>query len=69
MTIEKKCWPARKNLNFAWQTLKPNKAMFFLLQEWDTKTHERTGLEIEKKFSYVLKVKECIFWPKEEIGK
>jgi ribosomal protein S17 len=40
-----------------------------VLREWDPKTKEYTGRQIEKTVGFVLKTKDLSFWPKEEVDK
>ncbi len=40
-----------------------------VLREWDPKRKEYTGRQVEKKVTYVLKIKEIKFFPKEDIEK
>ena len=40
-----------------------------VLQEWDPKTKEYTGREIEKEVTYVSKTKDITHWPKEDVEK
>ena len=40
-----------------------------ILKEWNPKTKEYTGREIEKEVSYVGKTKNIAFWPKEDVEK
>ncbi len=46
-----------------------NEGDILVLQEWDPKTKEYTGREIEKEVTYVGKTKNMNFWPKEDVEK
>ena len=40
-----------------------------VLQEWNPKTGEYTGREIQKEVTYVVKTKGFKFWPKDDVEK
>ena len=77
MKIEKKVWPEFFNailagkktfeLRLADFECRPDDILF--LREWDPKTKQYTGREIEKKVAYSLKKKDIRFWPKKDIEK
>ncbi|MFH1142833.1 MAG: DUF3850 domain-containing protein [Candidatus Uhrbacteria bacterium] len=77
MRIEKKVWPkyfqriqdGDKNfeLRLADFECQPGDTLF--LREWDPKTKDYTGREIEKKVTYVIKTKDVDFWPEEDVDK
>lgn len=77
MMIKKKIWPEhfqkildgekKFELRLADFECKPGDILF--LEEWDPKTKRYTGRKLEKKVTYVLKIKDVRFWPKEEIEK
>lgn len=39
------------------------------LREWDPETKDYTGRELERKVTYVLKIKEVALWPAEDVDK
>lgn len=76
--IEKKVWPeyfeaivkGRKTFELRLNDFDINEGDVLLLREWNPKTKEYTGREIEKVVGYVgkWKISELTqFWPKEEI--
>ncbi len=75
MRIEKKVWPewfqsiidGKKpfDIRLADFACKPGDTL--VLKEWDPKTKEYTGRVIEKKVTYVARLKEMPFWKKEDI--
>jgi len=75
--IEKKIWPeyfqaileGKKTYELRLADFECKEGDILVLKEWDPKTKEYTGREIEKKVSYVLKTKELKLWPKEEVEK
>lgn len=77
MRIEKKVWPEYfKKIKSGDKTFELRLADWkckigdvLVLKEWDPKTKEYTGREIEKKVTYVIKTKDQKFWSKEEIEK
>ena len=77
MTIQKKCWPeyfekiisGKKKIEIRLADFKVNEGDVLLLKQWDPKTKQYTGREIEKKVTYILKTKNCDLWPQEEIDK
>lgn len=77
MKIEKKIWPeyfdkiasGEKTFELRLADWKCNPGDILVLREWDPKTKEYTGRQIEKEATYVLKTKDIDLWPKEEIEK
>lgn len=75
--IEKKTWPemfqlvldGKKKFDARIADFEINEGDMLVLREWDPKTREYTGRELEKKVGYILKTKEVDFWSKEEIEK
>ncbi len=77
MKIKKKVWPeyfekilsGQKNYEVRLADWKCKEGDILVLEEWDPKTKEYTGRKVEKKVSYVIKTKDCQFWPKKDIDK
>lgn len=77
MKIEKKVWPeyykkiksGDKTFELRLADWKCKVGDILVLKEWNPKTKEYTGREIEKKVTYVIKTKDQKFWSKEEIEK
>ena len=46
-----------------------NKGDRLILKEWNPKTRQYTGKEIEKKITQVIKTKDINYWTQEEIDK
>lgn len=77
MRIEKKAWPelfqdvydGKKNFDVRLADFECKEEDTLILREWDPKTKEYTGREVEKKVKYVIKTKELKFWTREEIDK
>ncbi len=77
MNIEKKVWPkyfqkiidGDKTFELRLADFECNSGDDLVLKEWDPKTKEYTGREIEKQVTYVLKTKDLKFWSKEDIEK
>lgn len=76
MKIEKKIWPeyfeavlsGKKKYELRLDDFEVKEGDTLFLREWDPKTKEYTGREIEKKVIYVGKFKiGDLFWPEEEI--
>lgn len=75
--IEKKTWPESfekmlsgektYDLRLAGWDVNPGDVLVF--QEWDPKTKQYTGRELQKKVGYVGKTKDWEVWPTEEIEK
>ncbi|MFH1505615.1 MAG: DUF3850 domain-containing protein [archaeon] len=77
MKIEKKTWPD------LFQKILDNEKTFdarladweckpgdiLVLREYDPKTKEYTGRELEKEISFVLKTKDIKYWPEEDVEK
>lgn len=77
MKIEKKVWPeyfrkiksGNKTFELRLADWKCKIGDVLVLKEWDPKTKEYTGREIEKKVIYVIKTKDQKFWNKEGVEK
>lgn len=75
--IEKKVWPEYfqkildgvKTFELRLGDFDCKEGNILVLREWDPKTKEYTGREIEKKITYIVKTKKASFWTKEEIEK
>lgn len=77
MKIEKKTWPelfedvylGKKKFDMRLADFDIKVGDTLVLREWDPKTKEYTGRELEKTVTYVLKTKDWDFQPKEEVDK
>jgi ASC-1-like (ASCH) protein len=77
MKIEKKIWPeyfekiksGKKTFELRLADWKCNVGDVLLLKEWNPKTKEYTGREIEKEVTYVLKTKNVKLWTQDDIEK
>ncbi len=77
MKIEKKVWPeyfekilsGDKTYEVRLADFECNPGDILVLKEWDPKTKEHTGRQIEKTVTYVGKTKDFTFWTPEEIEK
>jgi len=77
MKIEKKCWTeffekvlsGEKNFEVRLADFECRAGDVLVLREWDPKTREYTGRQIEKTVGFVLKTKDLSFWSKEEVDK
>lgn len=75
--IEKKVWPewferildGSKTFELRLADWECNVGDVLVLREWDPKTKEYTGREVEKKVTYVAKTKDMTFFSKEEVEK
>lgn len=75
--ITKKTWPAffekiisgEKTYDIRIADFECNPGDILVLQEWDPETQKYTGREIEKKVTYVGKMKDFSFWNKADIEK
>ena len=75
--IEKKTWPeyyerilnGDKTYDVRLADFECEEGDVLVLKEWDPKTKEYTGREMEKKITYVFNTKDIEFWSKEEIDK
>ena len=76
--VEKKCWPGyfgeilkgEKTFELRLNDFEINEGDILWLREWDPKTKDYTGREIEKKVGYVgrWKFKDLeVWWPKEAL--
>ena len=74
--MKKKVWPeyfeaivaGKKKFELRLNDFDVQEGDALILEEWDPKTKEYTGRKIEKKVTYVLKVKtDQLFWPEKEI--
>jgi ribosomal protein S17 len=77
MKIEKKCWTeffekvlsGEKNFEVRLADFECQMGDILVLREWDPKTKEYTGRQIEKTVGFVLKTKNLPFWSKKEVDK
>jgi len=77
MKIEKKVWPeyyqaileGKKNFELRLADFEVNVGDALILREWDPKTEEYSGRQLEKEVTYVGKTKNMTFWSKEEVEK
>lgn len=77
MKIEKKIWPeyfqavldGKKKFELRLNDFACVPGDTLLLKEWDPKTKAYTRREIKKQVTYVAKIKDLKFWPKEDIEK
>jgi len=77
MKIEKKAWQeifakvldGSKNFDFRLADFECKPGDVLVLKEWDPKTNQYTGRQIEKTVSYVIRTKDQIFYPKEDVEK
>lgn len=77
MKIEKKVWPEYfqkildgvKTYELRLADFECNPGDTLVLREWDPKTKEYSGRQIEKVVTYVGKTKDMNFWPKEDVEK
>jgi hypothetical protein len=75
--IEKKTWPeyyerilsGDKTYDVRLADFECEEGDILVLREWDPKSKEYTGREMEKKITYVFNTKDIEFWSKEEIDK
>jgi len=76
--IEKKVWPkyfeaiknGKKKYELRLADWECREGDTLILKEWDPKTKQYTGRQVEKKVSYVARFKlDDLFWPKKEIEK
>ncbi len=64
-----KIFEGKKTYELRLADWKCNEGDILVLQEWDPKTKEYTGREIEKEVTYIGKTKDFTFWSKEDIEK
>ncbi len=77
MKHEKKVWPeyfqkiidGQKTYELRLADWECKEGDLLILREWDPKTKEFTGREIEKKVTYVIKTKDIKFWPEKDVLK
>ncbi|MFQ5492880.1 MAG: DUF3850 domain-containing protein [Candidatus Dojkabacteria bacterium] len=77
MKIAKKTWPemfekilsGEKKFDLRLTDFDISVGDTLILREWNPKTQEYTGREIEKKVTYVLKTNSLEFWSAEDIEK
>ncbi|OGM26849.1 hypothetical protein A2627_05540 [Candidatus Woesebacteria bacterium RIFCSPHIGHO2_01_FULL_39_28] len=77
MKIEKKVWPEYfqkildgvKTYELRLADFECNPGDTLILREWNSKTKEYTGRQLEKVVTYVGKTKDMTFWSKEEVEK
>jgi len=75
--IEKKVWPeyfqdlleGEKTFELRLADFECQPGDILILKEWNPKTKQYTGRQLEKKVTYVIKTKDCHFWTKKEINK
>jgi ribosomal protein S17 len=75
--IEKKAWPelfekvlsGEKSFDLRLAEFECRKGDILVLREWDPKTKEYTGRELEKEITFVIKTKDVKFWSEEEMDK
>jgi ribosomal protein S17 len=75
--IEKKTWPelfdkvlsGEKNFDLRLAEFECEKGDILVLKEWEPKTKQYTGRELEKEITFVIKTKDMKFWSKEEMDK
>jgi len=77
MRIEKKTWPelfqkvldGDKTFDLRLDDFECKKGDILVLREWNPRSRNYTGREIEKKISFILKTKNLKFWTKKEVEK
>jgi hypothetical protein len=77
MKIEKKIWPeyfdkvlsGEKNFELRLADWECKAGDILILREWNQKTKQYTGRQIEKEISYVLKTKDVDIFPKKDVLK
>ncbi len=77
MKIEKKVWPeffqdileGKKTFELRLNDFECKQGDVLILKEWNPDIKEYTGRKIEKRISYVAKIKDFKFWSKEDIEK
>jgi ribosomal protein S17 len=75
--IEKKAWPelfdkmlsGEKNFDLRLAEFECEEGDILVLKEWEPKTKQYTGRELEKEITFVIKTKDMKFWSKEEMDK
>lgn len=75
--IEKKVWPdyfeailgGKKTFELRLSDWKCTEGDILVLREWNPKIKKYTGRKIEKKVTYVVKIKDIKFYSKEDIEK
>ena len=75
--IEKKAWPdmfekvfrGDKDFDVRLADFDINSGDTLVLREWDPKTKNYTGRQIEKKVEFVFKTKDAKYWSKEDVEK
>jgi len=75
--IHKKIWPKyfeeiifeKKKFELRLADFEINEGDILVLEEWDNNKKEYTGRKIEVVATYILKTKELVFWPQEEVNK
>lgn len=75
--IRKKCWPeyfekiisGKKKVELRLADFEINEGDILILEEWDKNKKEYTGRKVEVVATYILKTKDQIFWPKEDVDK
>lgn len=77
MKIEKKTWPkefqaileGKKKFDLRLDDFACSPGDTLILKEYDPQTKSYTGREIEKKITYIAKLKDYQFWKKEDAEK
>ena len=77
MKIEKKIWPqyfdqiksGEKTFELRLADWECSVGDVLVLKEWDPKTKEYTGREIEKEITYILKTKDVSLWLEKDVEK
>ena len=77
MKIEKKTWPdlfqkildGEKTFDARLADWECKPGDILVLREYDPETEEYSGREIEKEITFVLKTKDIMYWPKEDVQK
>lgn len=75
MKIPKKTWPelfekilsGEKNFDLRLADFDCQPGDILVFQEYDPKTKQYTGREVEKEITFVMKTKNLNFWPKEQV--
>lgn len=75
MKIPKKTWPelfekvlsGEKNFDLRLADFECQPGDILVFQEYDPKTKQYTGREIEKEITFVMKTNDLNFWPKKQV--
>ncbi len=76
-TIHKKVWPeyfdgiisGKKKFELRLADFEVNEGDTLILEEWDKDKKKYTGRKVEVVATYILKTKDQVFWPQEEVEK